>query len=436
MRHTRPLSLILFALAVTGTGCGSPYDEVLGQRQDPLAVPGPWQIPADVLAIGDQNFVSYTGAGPWVGESGCSGGLTPGAIELKDFLSQAFPQIWHIGGYNCRPIRGSTTVMSVHGTGRALDLHIALDGGDADNGAGDPVGNWLIVHAQEIGIQYIIWDHLSWKADRPVGSKDRDYGGVNPHIDHLHVEISPAAADKQTDWFSGTRPLPDNPECLALPAGGGIVDEQGPCAAFFGPSQYWRFVDGAGFDGSLFWTNAFQSDTPSNWARWTLKLSEPGDYRVEVYIDPSWGVYDATRYSLVHAGSEDTLTLDQGAADGWTDLGIFSFAATGDEMLSVYDDVAGPVPSDQHIVADAVRLTRILDLDHPLPPSIWDGPPSFFDDPVPDTDPGNGSEAPEETNGGGGGARGAGCGCSGGGGGGPLALGLLVLLALRRRYST
>ncbi|MEZ4464481.1 MAG: hypothetical protein R3F43_08225 [bacterium] len=66
-------------------------------------------------------------------------------------------------GYACRQIRGSSG-MSVHGTGRALDIFVPLSGGAADNDLGDPIANWLVEHA-EIGVQ-LIWDRTIWSGSR------------------------------------------------------------------------------------------------------------------------------------------------------------------------------------------------------------------------------------------------------------------------------
>lgn len=165
------------------------------------AVSGPWVIPPATLAAGDGQYISYTGAGPWRGSSSCAGGMTPGAARFAEDLEAAFPQIFHVGGYACRPINGNSSVTSVHATGRALDIHIATIGGEADNGEGDPIGNWLIENAERIGVQYIIWDRWTWGGHRPSGAKDRYYGGAHPHHDHLHVELSVQAASLGTDWF-------------------------------------------------------------------------------------------------------------------------------------------------------------------------------------------------------------------------------------------
>lgn len=181
----------------------APPSEPPELAQQALAVEGPWQVPEDVLAAGDVQYVAYKGAGPWL-EEACAGSLLPGARLLGDALALHFPQVAMIGGYNCRPIRGTSETMSLHGAGRAVDVHIPTlgDAFDADNELGDEVGAFLIAHAELLGVQLVIWDEASWGASRAVGAKLRDYTGVNPHHDHLHVELSVAAAQNEADWFS------------------------------------------------------------------------------------------------------------------------------------------------------------------------------------------------------------------------------------------
>lgn len=426
-------------------GCGPDDLPDLGTSAQDLAVAGPWSIPPDVVAAGDTQYVEYTGAGPWVGTSGCEGGMTDGASEFRSFLYSVFPQAWHIGGYACRSIRGNDSVMSVHSTGRALDIHIELDSSDADNGLGDAVGNWLIENCESIGIQYIIWDQWTWGSHRPAGEKHRAYGGSNPHLDHLHIELSVAAGRRETDWFSGPREAPKNPECQTLAAGGGVLEEGDPCVDIFGPSQYWRVESDAGHGGSLLWTNAFENDSPSNWIRYNLDLAEAGKYLVEFHGVPQFAVYDDVRYEVQHDGQTTVVQVNQSGADGWAPIGEFEFAAGGGQWVSQFDDTASPVAADQHIIADGLRLTRIPDPVDPTDPTDPVNPT----DPV---DPGTVQPArgqldpwgvvhddepapidPTDSNLGGGGA-GAGCTTASG----PASLGLVVLVLLglvrRRRY--
>lgn len=347
-------SLLASVLALAGCA----VSEDVGKLDHALSQPGPWDIPADVAAAGDTQYVSYTGAGPWVGPSGCTGGLTTGAARLRDWIGRSFPQVTHVGGYSCRSINGDSTTMSVHATGRALDIHIPTHAGDADNDLGDPVGNWFIEHAEEIGIQYIIWDRWTWNASRAAGSKERMYGGAHPHHDHLHVELSVDGGAAATPWFSGPMAPPEAADCPAIAHDGATIEETSPCFAAYGPATYWR-RESAGHGGAMLWTNAFENDTPSNWARWHLDLEEGGEYAVEIYVEPAFATHRAARYELRHGDVEHALEVDLTAASGWVRLGAFAFAPGGGQHLSVYDHSATPVPPDQHIPADAVRLVRV-----------------------------------------------------------------------------
>lgn len=424
--------VVLFPIFIAACGQPGTSDHSLG-----LAHPGPWDIPAGVLASGDQQYVSYTGAGPWVGEDGCGGRLLDGTRVLRDFLYEAFPQVFHIGGYACRRNTGNTSQMSVHGTGRALDIHIPLDAGDADNDLGDPVGNWLIENAEQIGIQYIIWDRWTWGAARTVGAKERSYGGPHPHHDHLHVELSPEAAAMETPWFSSGMPPPPLPDCGRISRNGGVVDDTSECFTAYGPAEYWRTDDERGYGGGLIWTNAFENERPSNWARWHLDVEEAGEYEVSIFVDDELGVHRATRYSVTASASETTVVVDQSAGADWVSLGTFEFAAGAGQFVEVFDDSSEPVEADQHIVVDAVRLvpTRFtpvpeppiderVELDDPdveikRPPSII-GP----DDPSPPSKP-----ADPQTNGV---SKAEGC-RSATGGSGWIILLLPALLWVRRR---
>jgi MYXO-CTERM domain-containing protein len=345
---------VLLAVVWAFSGCALSTEETDKQSWG-LAVAGPWHIPAETMAIGDPQWIENTQAGPWVGESGCGGGILPGAAEFRDWLRVAFPQIESIGGYSCRPIVGAPGTMSVHATGRALDIMLPLDSGAADNGLGDPIGNWLIENSEYIGIQYIIWDRFRWNGEASPGNHEGPYTGEHPHHDHLHVELSVEAAMRGTDWFSGPRDLPGMSGCAALPSEGGVIEETSSCFRAFGPSAYWR-TESTGMGGSLLWTNAYQGERPSNWARWYTPMTTAGDYAVDVYIDPTFGVHTAVKYTLRHGGGESDIVVDQSTASGWTRLGVFAFGEGDMQFLDVFDNASGPVAADQHIVADAIRV--------------------------------------------------------------------------------
>jgi len=194
--------LLCAPAAVALAGCS---DTSMDHDFDPesvdqeVALPGRWMIPADVHAIAQTQFVAYDEPPPWTGPSGCSKTFQPGAATLREYLLREFPVIPKIDGWVCRtnwiPIRSACVINTV----------------------GDPIANWLITHAERIGIQLVIWDQSVWQASLS-GEKLRPYGGPVPHVDHIHAEVTVEAANKQTAWFhdggpsqppSGGKPPPE-----------------------------------------------------------------------------------------------------------------------------------------------------------------------------------------------------------------------------------
>jgi hypothetical protein len=146
--------------------------------------------------------VRYDGGGPWSRDR-CTG-FTPGARVLARFLQARFPGITKIGGYYCRPNTANESLLSLHGTGRALDVHFP---GRADP-RGTVLADWLVRNAEWIGVQAVIWDGWIWSSS--VGS--HRYPGPNPHTDHVHVELNLDASRERTPFFTAT------PAPLARPA--------------------------------------------------------------------------------------------------------------------------------------------------------------------------------------------------------------------------
>lgn len=99
----------------------------------------------------------------------------------------------NLGIFNCRPVRGSTSTTSLHGEGRAVDFGINPHGAQY----GTDLANRLMNNSAALGIQCIIWNRRIWSGSYATQGF-RPYSGVNPHVDHLHVELSRAAAANLT----------------------------------------------------------------------------------------------------------------------------------------------------------------------------------------------------------------------------------------------
>ncbi len=380
------------ALALIATLIGCQPDEApppIGQTVQAAAHAGRWAIPAEVLQAGSQARVTITEAGPWRGEASCSGTFTRGAQRLKEWMLAHWPQVTSVGGYSCRAINGNGNVTSIHAVGRALDVFIPLDGGEADNDLGDALANYLIVEAGSIGIQRVIWDRSYWRA----GNDPREgaYNGAHPHHDHLHVELSVAAGNEGTPFFEAGLPPPDRGPCGdPLPAAGGEVDDGDDCFTAFGPGQFWRSEGGVGVGGSLLWTNAFGGANPSNWALWRFRLQAAGDYAVEVHTAAAFSRFDSVRYEVAHRGGVSTPVVDVAGRDGWTRLGEWGFAADAEYGVKLFDNYAPDPGDDVHLTADAIRLVpagAVPPRDAGVPPRDATAPPPL-DTGVPPRDAG------------------------------------------------
>ena len=192
------IALVALALFVALAAACSSTGEDSASSESAIAAQGRWKLPATVLATGAKVRVTYDEAPKWTGTAACSGRLKLGGQKLGEYLIDRFAVVSSVGGYSCRKNTADSSRMSVHGTGRALDVFVPKTGGAADNGQGDKVANWLVVNAQRIGVQLVIWDRTIWRAN---GKNDGAYSGPHPHDDHLHVELSTAAGLATTPWF-------------------------------------------------------------------------------------------------------------------------------------------------------------------------------------------------------------------------------------------
>lgn len=230
-------------------------------------------------------------------------------------------------------------------------------------------------------------DALAWINTIPVAPGNADYDAWIDTVTHHYNGCRPTSscwperrarydgltvqmATEFGDDFWG-EPAPP-PVCEALPFAGGTVEEASACYADAGGASGWRVVDEAGHEG-LRWTFAWDGDAPDNYAVWTLPVSAPGTYVVEVYGDGS--MYFASRqarYTIRHAGTTSSFVVDQTTLDGFTPIAEVDFAADGDEHLRLDDNTGEPLDAQRRIGFDAVRVRRVEDGEVPTedPPEV------------------------------------------------------------------
>jgi hypothetical protein len=133
----------------------------------------------------------YDAAGPWDGGIHCGSGHLPGSKALGEYLTETYGGRFE--GFNCRPNTARPSEMSVHGTGRAVDLF------PPDRATGDEVAAACLLNQERWGIQLVIWFGRDWICAQGW----TDYTGPNPHEDHLHIEQTIEAAERVVgrDWY-------------------------------------------------------------------------------------------------------------------------------------------------------------------------------------------------------------------------------------------
>ncbi|MDQ3370463.1 MAG: MYXO-CTERM sorting domain-containing protein [Myxococcota bacterium] len=142
--------------------------------------------------------------------------------------------------------------------------------------------------------------------------------------------------------------------CAAIPEGG-IIDQRTECHVAGGEPRFWR-REAAGHGGDREWTKSTAAATASSFAMWIVKAPRAGTYRVDAYV--GGGAATTARYQITHAGTTDTIVVDQAASDGFVTLGDFAFAGAGDESVLLGDNTG---TGDQKLVVDAVRIRSLED---------------------------------------------------------------------------
>jgi hypothetical protein len=213
------------------------------------------------------------------------------------------------------------------------------------------------------------------RGDR-LGRVSNAFGGT-PTTIHLHFEIHQNVSGIGDTPVSAYMSLVSSYEellgvaaqpCAVIPPEGGILDDSGPCARLYGPSDSWRLVTDAGHEGNLRWTYGFDGANASNWGQWLSHFAEAGDYSVEVNVVAAYAGTTQARYVVRHEGQESAVILDQSAGAGWRSLGSYRFGAGGDQFVAVYDNTGEALADKRMITFDAVRFTRELPPEPELQP--------------------------------------------------------------------
>lgn len=181
-----------------------------------MTLPAHWQ-PSEAARIGAAEATTrqYHEPPAWDGGIHCAGGLLPGTRAFGLAIQAMFPSLILSPpqGYVCRANTADASMTSLHGTGRAVDLMVTPHGDVSRDG--DAIANTILANAKALGVEEVIWSRTIWTSLRGT----REYTGPDPHYNHVHVGLSPAAAQS----FNASA-LPNTASASKVPAVvGGVV---------------------------------------------------------------------------------------------------------------------------------------------------------------------------------------------------------------------
>jgi hypothetical protein len=164
------------------------------------------------------------------------------------------------------------------------------------------------------------------------------------------------------------------PPCDVLPADG-IVDDAHPCFLLQGNVETWRRAGSqSATGGSYYWTYTTNEAMPDGWVKWRLHLPQAGRYRVEARVVSPHNNSIQAPYEIRHGGQTQTVRLNQFAAAGWRELGMFAFASGGNQWVALYDNSGEPYGERVEVMADSIRVTLVEATGEPTPPQENPGP--------------------------------------------------------------
>lgn len=155
-----------------------------------------WEPPAEVRAAGEalQGQIPNV-QGSVLERDGEATQLPVGAgVEVLARALARQPGV-RSAGRERRPAKPSTAGRrrDVHEEGRAIDVMLSAPSSAEGRRVGAQLAAQLVTHARELGVQLVIYDGLEWSSSTR-GPAWEVYDRRDPHVSHVHVEVTPALA--------------------------------------------------------------------------------------------------------------------------------------------------------------------------------------------------------------------------------------------------
>lgn len=147
-----------------------------------------WNPPPEVLEAGNRSTAPYNAYRRVQAGEESQLPVWGSTRAFKNTLLSFFSG-FSSAGLERRPRKPNTVgrIRDPHEEGRAIDFMTR------DSRLGDSLANFLVKHAEQLGVQLVMWRGTEWSAS-PWGSKWELIQG-NQHRDHVHVELSYPSRD-------------------------------------------------------------------------------------------------------------------------------------------------------------------------------------------------------------------------------------------------
>jgi hypothetical protein len=125
-------------------------------------------------------------------------GLTPRTQQLLGEMTEVFGE-QSLGGFAPGGVNQGHGAESTHYAGRAIDVFFRPVSKE-NRREGWMLAHWLVAHAKDLEIQYVIFDDWFWSAHSSQGQWQH-YDAPEPkneilrHLDHVHVDVLPGRSN-------------------------------------------------------------------------------------------------------------------------------------------------------------------------------------------------------------------------------------------------
>lgn len=255
--------------------------------------------------------------------------------------------------------------------------HIRMDSttGGCDESYGNDANYVVVDHGDGTSIQYM---HLKGNSsplevgDEVVPGMLIGRVGLTGYVcgDHLHLAVIetcgsqycqsvPAMFVDYGDPSQGDSIESTNcPECtLVLDGTQTLVSELDAGCFVRETTSWWSAFSGD--DDHHFYTMATDKAEPVSTGTWRFGVDVPGDYRVEVFVPDESAAATGAVYEVRHEGGVAMVPIDQAAAKGWQELGVFGFSGTEGESVFLGDNTGEAADLEVRLGYDAVRFTFV-----------------------------------------------------------------------------